>query len=273
MSPFPALLSIPHGGAEVPREIRDRVTLSVKDQFEDSDSYTQEIYGFGSEVLVQVQSQVARAFVDMNRAEDDRPPKNLDGIVKTQTCHSKTVYLSGQELDDSWTRYLLLSVSSIHCHRTGRAHRSSTRAGLPHTMEAMAPAIAPDTGQSRPLICLGTNHGKSCPPEMADRLAACFREGFGLGEMDVVMNKPFSGGYITRTYGKGILPWVQVEMNRSLYLSEPWFDADTLIIQPQRLLDLNQRFRKTRTLFFQSWNRLHFDVEFAGFWLAHPVQW
>ena len=119
-------------------------------------------------------------------------------------------------------------------------------------MEAMAPAIAPDTGQSRPLICLGTNHGKSCPPEMADRLVACFREGFGLEEKGVVMNKPFSGGYITRTYGKGILPWVQVEMNRSLYLSEPWFDADTLIIQPQRLLDLNQRFRKTRTLFFQS---------------------
>ena len=71
-------------------------------------------------------------------------------------------------------------------------------------------------------------------------------------EKDVVMNKPFAGGYITRTYGEGALPWVQVEMNRSLYLSEPWFDVETLTIQPERLQYLNQRFRKTLTLFFQS---------------------
>ena len=57
---------------------------------------------------------------------------------------------------------------------------------------------------------------------MANRLAACFREGFGLEKKDVVLNKPFAGGYITRAYGKGALPWVQVEMNRSLYLSKPW---------------------------------------------------
>jgi formiminoglutamase len=252
---FPILLSIPHGGTEVPVEIRDRVTISAKDQFEDSDAFSQEIYSLGSDVIAQVQSLVARVFVDMNRAEDDRPPDNPDGIVKTQTCHGKTVYLPGRELGDASIRQIL-DVYYFPYHQsivTALAEHSGLQLALDcHTMEAMAPAIAPDTGQSRPLICLGTNHGKSCPPEVAKRLAACFREAFDFEEKDVVMNKPFAGGYITRTYGEGTLPWVQVEMNRSLYLSEPWFDADNLTVQPQRLQDLNQRFRKTLALFFES---------------------
>ena len=255
MSRFPVLLSIPHGGTELPAEIRDRVTISAKDQFEDSDAYTQEIYGLGKEVLVQVQSKVARAVVDMNRAKDDRPPQNPDGVVKTQTCHGKAVYLPGKELDDASAQRLLDTYYFPYHQSIANALAQNPDLQLAldcHTMEAVAPVISPDPGQPRPLICLGTNHGKSCPQAMADRLAECFREGFGLEEKDVVLNKPFAGGYITRTYGEGILPWMQIEMNRSLYLSEPWFDADTLTVAPQRLLDLNQRFRKTLTLFFQS---------------------
>ncbi len=254
MSCFPVLLSIPHGGTEVPAEIRDRVTISAKDQFEDSDAFTQGIYGLGNEVMVQVQSPVARAFVDMNRAEEDRPPQNPDGIVKTQTCHGKAVYLPGQELDDAWTQRLLDSYYFPY-HRsitTALTQNPDLQLALDcHSMEKVAPVISPDPGQPRPLICLGNNHGKSCPQEMADRLAECFREGFGLEEKDVAMNKPFAGGYITRTYGEAALPWVQVEMNRSLYLSEPWFDAETLTVQPERLQYLNQCFRKTLSLFFK----------------------
>ena len=253
MSRFPVLLSIPHGGTGVPEEIRDRVAISAKDQFEDSDAFTQEIYGFGNEVLAQVQSQVARVFVDMNRAEDDRPPQNPDGVVKTQTCHEKTIYLPSKELDDTWTQGLLDTY--YFPYHQSITHTLAEHTGLQlaldcHTMEAVAPSIAPDPGQCRPLICLGNNHGKSCPQKITDRLAACFREGFGLEEKDVVLNRPFAGGYITRTYGEGPLPWVQVEMNRILYLSEPWFDANTLTVEPQRLQELNQRFRNTLLLFF-----------------------
>jgi len=255
MKKLPVLLSIPHGGTEVPVEIRDRVTISARGQFEDSDAFTQEIYGLENEVMAQVQSKVARAFVDMNRAEDDRPPKNPDGIVKTQTCHGKAVYLPGKELDDGSTQRLL-DTYYFPYHQsiaTALAQNPDLQLALDcHSMEKVAPVISPDPGQPRPLICLGTNHGKSCPQEMAGQLAECFREGFGLEERDVVLNKPFAGGYITRTYGEGNLPWVQIEMNRSLYLSEPWFDAGTLTVQRQRLNELNGCFHKALTLFFES---------------------
>jgi formiminoglutamase len=255
MSRFPVLLSIPHGGIEVPEEIRDRVTISPKDQFEDSDAFTQEIYGLENEVLAQVQSQMARVYVDMNRAEDDRPPQNPDGVVKTQTCHGKTVYFPDKELDDSWTQRILDSYYFPYHQSITTALTEHTDLQLAldcHSMEKVAPVISPDPGEPRPLICLGNNHGQSCPPEMTNQLAECFREGFGLEENDVEINKPFAGGYITRKYGEGPLPWVQIEMNRSLYLSEPWFDVSSLAVQPQRLKELNRCFRKTLTLFFQS---------------------
>jgi len=254
MSHFPVLLSIPHGGTEVPEEIRDRAIISSKDLFEDSDAFTQEIYGLGNEVLAQVQSKVARVFVDMNRAEDDRPPGNPDGAVKTQTCHGKTVYRPGQELDDVWTRKILDAYFFPYHQSIANAVAEHTELQLAldcHSMEKIAPAISPDPGQSRPLICLGNNHGKSCPQNTAEKLAVCFREAFDLEDKDVVLNRPFAGGYITRTYGRGDLPWVQVEMNRSLYLSEPWFDAGSLTIQPERLQYLNQCFRNTLIRFFQ----------------------
>ena len=254
MKKLPVLISIPHGGTEIPGEIRGRVTISARDQFEDSDALTQEIYSLGNEVLVQVQSQVARVYVDMNRAENDRPPRNPDGIVKTQTCHGKIIYLPGQELDDSWTQRILDTYYFPYHQSIANALAENADLQLAldcHSMERVAPVISPDPGQPRPLICLGNNWGRSCAPEITEKLAECFREGFGLEKTDVVLNKPFSGGYITRTYGEGILPWVQVEMNRSLYLSEPWFDAESLTVQPQRLQKLNQCFRKTLSLFFE----------------------
>ncbi len=59
----------------------------------------------------------------------------------------------------------------------------------------------------------------------------------------VALNDPFKGGYITRRHGGGRLPWIQVEMNRWLYLDTPWFDRDTLRVDPGRLAELRHRFR------------------------------
>ena len=41
---------------------------------------------------------------------------------------------------------------------------------------------------------------------------------------EISINDPFHGGHITKTYGNKPVPWIQVEMNRDLYLTEPWFD-------------------------------------------------
>ena len=40
MNKLPVLISIPHGGTEIPKEIVDRVCITAKDQFEDGDALT-----------------------------------------------------------------------------------------------------------------------------------------------------------------------------------------------------------------------------------------
>ena len=50
-------------------------------------------------------ARIARAFVDLNRAEDDRPPANPDGVVKSATCFDRPIY--SEPLDDQTIERLL----------------------------------------------------------------------------------------------------------------------------------------------------------------------
>ena len=260
MKKLPFLISIPHGGDQIPEEISNRICLSPKDLFEDSDSFSRDIFGIKGDVVALVETHIARAIIDLNRAMDDRPPHNPDGVVKTKSCHGKPVYSSGQFPDNFLIDKLIEKYYQPYHHEIQDIlkARSGIRLALDcHTMEATGPAISPDPGEDRPLICLGNNQGKSCPNEWVERLAECFRESFYLKEGDVTINQPFAGGFITQKYGKGPIPWIQVEMNRSLYLSEPWFDKKVLKVNPNRLEELNVNFKRGLTNFSTTIGPLH----------------
>lgn len=59
------------------------------------------------------------------------------------------------------------------------------------------------------------------------------------------LNDPFHGGHITKTYGNNPVPWIQIEMNRDMYLSESWFDNEMLSMKTERLQELNNMFENT----------------------------
>ncbi|MEJ2111093.1 MAG: N-formylglutamate amidohydrolase [Acidobacteriota bacterium] len=120
-----------------------------------------------------------------------------------------------------------------------------------HSMAETGPSISPDRGKPRPLFCLGNRFGASSSDEVARRMKACLMDAFELGDEDVTINKPFAGGYITRHYGNKPVPWIQVEMNRILYLSKPWFDPETLELSRDRIDELNQKFYLALKTFFQ----------------------
>ena len=84
-----------------------------------------------------------------------------------------------------------------------------------------------------------------------DAMIESFKEIFELHDHEVTRNQPFAGGYITRTYGGNPIPWIQIEMNRDLYIKPGYFDRSTLTIDPGRLLELNAKFKKVLHLFFE----------------------
>jgi N-formylglutamate deformylase len=254
MDQFPVLLSIPHGGTKMPEELRGIACIDPVDLFDDSDAFTPEIYHLGDRVKALVCTDIARAFVDMNRSTNDLPPQNPDGVIKKITCYGKPIYFKGKEpgpvlIKSLINRYYLAYHRRIH---EVILTRQVALALDCHSMAAEPPAVAPDVGsdEKRPLICLGNNDDKACEREITEKLAGCFCRAFSLNESDVTINKPFSGGYITRAYGMRPVPWVQVELNRSLYLAPPWFDRAGLRMDKTRLQELNRMFEHALELYF-----------------------
>ncbi|MCV0392574.1 MAG: N-formylglutamate amidohydrolase [Nitrosopumilus sp.] len=253
MSKFPILLSIPHGGTQKPPELDGHLCITEKDQFDDSDPFVIEIYDLEDKVQKVIKSDIARAFVDLNRSLQDLPPKNPDGLIKSATCYQKPIYISGKEPDDS-LRKTLIEKYYLPYHREIQksTHELDLQLCLDcHSMAAIAPNVSPDgNNKKRPLFCISNQDGETSSAEMLELLADCISKSFSIKRDDISLNDPFHGGHITKTYGNNPIPWIQVEMNRSLYLSEPWFDDRTLKTDNSHLEKLNHSFEKSIMLFF-----------------------
>lgn len=253
MSKLPVLLSIPHGGMEMPLELKDHCCITRKDLFEDIDAFVQEIYNINESVECVITSNIARTFVDLNRSLQDLPPKNPDGLIKSCTCYEKSIYYKGKE-PDQLTVQQLIQKYYLPYHRQIQKNIRDLDLQLCldcHSMAGFAPDISPDGNKKkRPMFCLSNQDGKTSSQYMIELLASCISESFDITRKEISINDPFHGGYITKTYGNNPFPWIQIEMNRDMYLSEVWFDMDSLSVEPERIAKLNKQFKNCLNLFF-----------------------
>ncbi|AJM92322.1 MULTISPECIES: N-formylglutamate amidohydrolase [Nitrosopumilus] len=253
MNKLPVLLSIPHGGLKKPAELEGHLSITNKDLFDDSDPFVIEMYDLQDKVQRVIKTDIARTFVDLNRSLQDMPPNNPDGLIKSSTCYEKPIYIVGKEPDES-LRTLLIELYYLPYHRA--IQKSFTELDLQlcldcHSMASTAPGISPDgKDKKRPLFCLSNQDGSTSSNEMIELLADCISEYYSIDRKDISLNDPFHGGHITKTYGNNPIPWIQVEMNRSLYLSDPWFDENSLSVDFTHLQKLNKQFENSLNAYF-----------------------
>ena len=208
-TPLPLALSVPHAGLVTPPELVPLSVLTAAQIGADGDEGAAQIYfPLRHAVAVMETSDIARAFVDLNRAADDF---RKDGVIKTHTCWDIPVY--GQQPGDALVRDVLNHYHAPYHARLSRfAKRDDIVLGIDcHTMAEFGPPVGPDPGVERPLICLGNVHGASCPNAWATSLQ---KELEAVFEESVALNVPFSGGYITRFHGRE-MPWIQLEFSRT----------------------------------------------------------
>jgi len=236
----------------MPPELKDRVSITPHDLFDDSDAFTQEIYDVGNNVIKVIKFDIARAFIDVSRAPHQMPPEFPDGLVKSSTCLLMPIYAENRHPDESLRKQLIDKYyEPYHKELEIWSHYEKIKLGLDcHSMLPVPPDISPDRGQKRPLINLGNLDGTACPEKIVQLLAHSFRTVFKLEKNDVTLNRPFKGGYITLKYANNPVPWIQIEMNRALYLESQYFNRQKLEIDSKRLIELNHKFLKLLLRFY-----------------------
>jgi len=208
---LPLLISVPYAGLQVPDAVRDRCILTPQQIAADGDEGAAEIYDLAGEVEGFVTTDIARAIVDLNRAEDDR---QADGVVKTHTCLDVQIYESFPP--EAVILGLIESYYRPYHETLRRLAATGMRVGIDcHTMMAEGPPMGPLPGAERPKICLSNADGASCPNEWLEAMASGLCDSFGV---EVARNFPFKGGFITRSHSVE-LPWMQLELSRHSFLS------------------------------------------------------
>jgi formiminoglutamase len=225
----PFLISVPHGGTEVPEIIRPLLLLDDNDLRYYCDPDTRVVFDFKDRVVAFIDTPVSRMIVDLNRPPLPLPLRDPDGIIKVRTIDGREVYRPGQVPDMLLIHSLLRTYYfPFHQRIDELIDRQPVRVAFDcHSMLPFGSRLQKDAGKVRPLVCLGNNGDRqgrarkgsiaTCTPEWITLLADIFREKFSIGS-EVAINNPFSGGFISNAHywHKGI-PWIQIEINRSLY--------------------------------------------------------
>jgi N-formylglutamate deformylase len=229
----PFLVSVPHGGTEVPDAVRPLLLLSDEELRYYCDPATRVIFGYRDRVAAYIDTRISRMVVDLNRPPLPLPLHDPDGIIKLRTIDGKEVYRPGLVPDMHLIHHLLRThYFPFHQQIDEMIDCQPVRIAFDcHSMLPYGSEQQKDAGKDRPLICLGNNGDRlgrsrkgsitTCSTEWITALAGLFREEFGMAG-EVAINNPFSGGFISNAHywHKGV-PWIQIEINRSLYEAFP----------------------------------------------------
>ncbi len=261
---YPFLISVPHGGLEIPGIVQNRIAISTKQVRYYCDPATRALYDFQGRVAASISSPISRMVVDLNRPPYHLAPRYPDGAIKSLTVEGEPVYLEGRFPEIELARHLMMTYYFPYHEAIDRMidDHAVQFAMDCNSMLPVGPSRQKDAGKKRPLICLGNNgdalgNPKSgslvtCPPSWIRSLAGHFRQEF-TAEGAVAVNTPFAGGFIpiSHYWHRGV-PWIQIELSRELYE-----EADTPIgvgveYDTGRVDDLRERVWKAVTTFWDT---------------------
>jgi N-formylglutamate deformylase len=217
----PLLVSMPHTGTAVPKEIRERLTPEAL-ALPDTDWHLEKLYDFleplGASMLVATHS---RYVVDLNRPPDNAnlyPGQDTTGVVPIDTFHKEPLYSGAlpdaaevhSRIQSYWQPYHAKLAEELAHLRKQHGHALLWDA---HSIFSELPRFF---AGKLPDLNLGTGDGKSCAPGIGEALLA------KVSGYSTVLNGRFKGGYITRSYGnpaRGIHA-VQLELSEATYMDE-----------------------------------------------------
>jgi N-formylglutamate amidohydrolase len=229
----PVVLSVPHGGRDYPLPLRAglRVPLGALKGLEDRYVDALALDAWRGETMFVAQR--ARAWIDLNRSEQERDPRLDDGAASIGRPLSAKLR-SGLGLvprrvgnhGDIWQRRLSADEVVQRIRDDHRPYHAAVAAALGAArvrygvavlldIHSMPPLGAPNAA---PRLVLGDRFGKSAASRFLGRIEGVARA-HGIA---IAANAPYSGGHVLERHGeprRGVHA-IQLEFDRALYLDE-----------------------------------------------------
>lgn len=222
---LPLLVSVPHAGTEVPRELLRRFTLAAQ-ALPDTDWHVDKLYAFvrdmGASMIV---ANYSRYVVDLNRSPDSKPlyaSNPTSPVCPTRTFADEPIYMNGQEPDAEEIQHRIEAYWRPYHDELERELarlRAEHRAVLLWDAHSVASEVPGLFAGVLPEFNFGTRDDAACPRSFAERLLDRIT---GDGKYGGVLNGRFKGGYITLNYGRPDERCyaVQLELAQRVYLDE-----------------------------------------------------
>lgn len=237
----PLVFASPHSGRLYPEEFLQSSALDEITIRRSEDSFVDELFAaapdHGAPLL---RADFPRAFIDANREPFELDPEmfedELPDYVNTQSNRVAAglgtvarMVANGHDIYRAKLRFTDIAgrINDFYrpYHRTLRRLIDDTRGEFGycmvidcHSMPSIGGPLDPDAGHGRADFILGDCFGSAGDKILTGTVENALR---AIGH-SVTRNKPFSGGFTTRHYGRpneGVHA-VQIEINRALYMDE-----------------------------------------------------
>jgi N-formylglutamate amidohydrolase len=232
----PIVFSSPHSGRNYPTDFLQASVLDKTLIRSSEDAFVDDLIASAPDCGAPlICATFPRAYLDLNRNSDELDPALIEGvachfhnprvasglgIIPRVVAQSRAIQrgkvplaVAQERIVKAWLPYhiALRGLLDVTHWNFGKSLLLDF-----HSMPQNALPIAPDGHQVD--IVLGDRFGCAADETISDFIAACFEQ-MGL---KVARNEPFSGAYITKTYGKPARNQhaVQIEINRALYMDE-----------------------------------------------------
>lgn len=227
----PVVVSVPHAGRDYPLQLRAAAAVPVASMLalEDRHADTLALAARGDETVF-IQRR-ARAWIDLNRAEDERDPLIDDGARPIPAGSAATKLRSGLGLIPRraapgvmlWRRRLADDEVRQRIAEDHRPYHTALAEALAAARDRFGAALLIDLHSMPPLpgpssarVVLGDRFGRSAAARLVHRM-----EGeIAASGLRGALNAPYPGGHILACHGRPAsnIHAIQVEIDRRLYL-------------------------------------------------------
>ncbi len=232
----PVVFASPHSGRLYPKGFLETSRASMLDLRRIEDAYVDrllaDVHESGAPVICGL---VARAFVDLNRAESEMDPAMFEdpspswfaqrsprvdaglGCIPRVAYNGAAIYERRLRREEAELR---LDQVYRPYHRALEAllKRAQAMFGQAWLVDCHSMPAENEPGGRSPDIVIGDRFGASCAPGLADLVESLFRNrGY-----TTARNSPYAGGFATLAHGQPGLGRhaLQIEVRRKLYLDE-----------------------------------------------------